>query len=350
MRNLGVLLAAVSVAFGPPASAQPSNLQAKPGKSWKHKATAVKLPALLAGLQRENVSSYGGMETDISANYWSTDGATNITVFLYRNVSGNASLWFDRARSLILLQPAKYVKPRSLGIRSITPRGQSRASGLLEIFATESQYRSTGLILLPVNGFYAKIRASSKSLDAAGLEQLLITAGNSIDWASRRMEFASAPVQECASGLPQRGPARLATISSEDRMMSALIGGVVAQAAAMKAAPSSTVYCRDPGPLQIPYGLYRAGGSNESYLMALLDSGRAVAVGSSDLVQILLELKQTPRISVTHIALEKTSTYGDFETLPLPDQALEMIDKTQPISVAATWGGKKRDLTINTSE
>lgn len=133
-------------------------------------------------------------------------------------------------------------------------------------------------------------------------------------------------------------------------MMSALIGGVVAQAIAIKAEPPSIVYCRDPGPLQIPYGLYRAGGSNDGYLMALLDSGRTVAVGSSDLVQILSELKQAPRISVAHIALEKTSTYGDFETLPLPDQALEMVDKTQPISVAVTWGGKKRDIIINTRE
>lgn len=350
MRGLGLLLAAVSVAFGAPASAQPSDLQAKPGKSWKHKATDVKLPALLAGLQRDNVRSFGGMQTDIAANYWSADGSDNITVFLYRNVSGNASVWFDRARSLILLQPAKYVNPRSLGIRSITPRGQSQASGLLEIFAAESQFRSTGLLLLPVNGFYAKIRASSKSRDAAGLEQLLVTAANSIDWASRQKELASVPVNECASGLPQRGPAKLATISSEDRMMSALIGGVVAQAIAIKAEPPSIVYCRDPGPLQIPYGLYRAGGSNDGYLMALLDSGRTVAVGSSDLVQILSELKQAPRISVAHIALEKTSTYGDFETLPLPDQALEMVDKTQPISVAVTWGGKKRDIIINTRE
>ena len=350
MRIFGLLLAAALVAHTSTAIAQPGDLQAKAGKDWKHKATGVKLPAMLAGLQRDNVSAFGGAETDVGANYWSADRSDNITVFLYRNVSANAPVWFDRARSLILLHSTKYVNPRSLGIRAYTPRGQKAASGLMEIFATESQYRSTGVILFPVNGFYAKIRVSSKARDAAGLEQLILAATNTIDWTSRQKDFAAAPVHDCASPLPQRGPAKLATVSSEDRMMSALIGGVVAQAGAIKAAPSSIAYCREPGPLKIPFGLYRADGSNERFLMALLDSGRAIAVGSSDLTQILSELKTAPRISVTQIGLEKTSTFGDFETLPLPEQALEMIEKTQPLSVAETWGGKKRDIKINTAE
>ena len=347
MRFYALLLATASVALAPPAIAQPADL-AKAGKDWKHKATGVKLPATLAGLQRDSVSAFGGPETDVGANYWSADKSDNITVFLYRNVSGNAPVWFDRARSLILLQPAKYVNPRSLGIRSFTPRGQQAASGLMEIFATESQYRSTGAILFPINGFYAKIRVSSKSRDAVDLEQLILTAANTIDWTSRQKEFAAAPVQDCASALTQRGPAKLATVSSEDRMMSALIGGVVAQAGTIKDAPLSVVYCREAGSLKIPYAIYRADSSNEHYLMALLDSGRAIAVGSSDLTQILSELKTAPRVSVTHIGMEETSTYGDFETLPLPEQALEMVEKTRPLSVAETWGGKKRDITINT--
>lgn len=350
MRIFGLLLAAASVAHSSTAIAQPSDLQAKVGKDWKHKATGVKLPAMLAGLQRDNVSAFDGAETDVGANYWSADRSDNITVFLYRNVSANAPVWFDRARSLILLHSTKYVNPRSLGIRSFTPRGQQAASGLMEIFATEGQYRSTGVILFPINGFFAKIRVSSKSRDAASLEQLIVAAANSIDWASRQKEVAAARMQDCASPLPQRGPAKLATVSSEDRTMSALIGGIVAQASAIKTAPSSMVYCREAGPLKIPYGLYRADGSNERYLLALLDSGRAVAVGSSDLTQILSEMKTAPRVSVTHIGMEKTSTYGDFETLPLPGQALEMINKNRPLSVADTWGGKKRELTINTVE
>lgn len=361
MRFYTLLLAAASVVLAPPAFAQATDLQAKRGKDWKHKATGVKLTATLAGLERDSVAGFGGLsgdnvsasdaaQTDVGANYWSADRSDNITVFLYRNVSGNAPVWFDRARSLILLHSTKYVNPRSLGIRSFTPRGQAAASGLIEVFATEGQYRSTGVILFPINGFYAKIRVSSKSRDAASLEQLILAAANTIDWTSRQNEFAAVPVQDCASPLPQRGPAKLATVSSEDRMMSALIGGVVAQAGTIKDAPSLLVYCREPGPLKIPYGLYRADSSTERYLMALLDSGRAVAIGSSDLTQILSELKTAPRISITHIGLEKTSTYGDFETLPLPEQALEMVEKTRPLSVAETWGGKKRDITINTDQ
>jgi hypothetical protein len=49
------------------------------------------------------------------------------------------------------------------GIRAFTPRGQDRASGLMESYRTAGQYPATMLAVLPVQGFYAKVRASSTS-------------------------------------------------------------------------------------------------------------------------------------------------------------------------------------------
>lgn len=350
MRKSGMVLTAIAMAAAAPALAQPKDLQAKPGKEYKHKATGLKIAAALAGLERATVTAFGSAETDIGANYWSADGADNVTVFLYRNVSGSVPVWFDRGRATILLMPEKYRNPQSLGIRAFTPRGQDRATGLMEIFRTESQFQSTGVILFPVNGFYAKIRASSKSRDGAGLEQLMLSAVNAVDWRSRRTEAAAAPVKDCAAKLPDRSPAKLATMNSQDRMMSALIGGVIAQADAIKSTPSAITYCRETGPQTIPYGIYRPDASNERYMMAIRDAGRAIYVGSSDLTQILSEMKTAARYSISLVDMERTATFGDFQSLPLPDQALEMVEKTAPLSVASTWGDKKRDLTINTSD
>lgn len=347
MRKIGMLLAAISMAAAVPAMAQTRDLQVKPGKQYKHKATGVKLAPTLAGLSRTAVTAFAGTDTDIGANYWSADGSENITVFLYRNVSGSVPVWFDRARISVLLMPEKYRNARSLGTRVFTPRGQDQATGLIEVFTTDSEFRSTGVILFPVNGFYVKIRASSKSRDAAGLEQFLLSGVNTIDWSSPQKEMAAAPVTDCPATLANRSPAKLAATNNKDRMMSALLGGIVAQAGALKTTRATITFCREPGPSSIPFGIYRPDAANERYMMALRDAGRAIIVGSSDLTQILSELKAAPRFSIGLVDLERTETFGDFQSLPLPDQAMEMIQKTAPLSVASTWGDKKRALTIN---
>lgn len=350
MRKLGMILAAISTAATVPAMAQPKDLQVKAGKPYKHKATGVKLAPALAGLERTAVTSFVGSETDIAANYWSANGTDNITVFVYRNVSGSVPVWFDRARTTVLLMPEKYQNARSLGIRAFTPRGQKQATGLIEVFTTESDFRSTGVILFPVNGFYVKIRASSKSRDAAGLEQLLLSGVNTIDWSSRQNEMAAVPMTDCVATLPNRNPAQLAPTNDKDRMMSALLGGVIAQAGAMKTTPARMTFCREPGTPTLPYGLYRPDASADRYMIALRDAGRAVIVGNSDFAQILSEMKTAPRVSISLVDMERTETFGDFESLPLPDQVMEMVAKTAPLSAASTWGDKKRNLTIYAGE
>lgn len=349
MRNLVLILSVVSaMCLAPAAAAAPVEVKASPGKEWKHKPTNLKLPAAINGLNRTAVTAYVSSETDIGANYWSADGSDNVTIFLFRNVSGNVPLWFDRARSVIQLLPEKYPNPKSSGVRAFTPRGQSVASGLMEVFTTDQKYKATGLMVLPVNGFYAKIRATSARLDAAALELLMLAAANSVEWSSRTKEVAASAISDCPAPLPARTAAKIATVTEQDRMTMALLGGVLAQAASFKEAPAQLDYCREPGPSQIAYGVYRPANSTERYLMALLDSGRAIAVGNSGFSQILSELDKPSRISVSHVEMERTATYGEFETLPLPEQVVEMIEKSSPVSVATTWGEKRRDITINT--
>lgn len=347
------LAAILALSLTQAAMAVPADIQVASGNEWKHVPTGLKLPAQLAGsLERQKVTAIAGPETDVGANYWSADGADNVTIYLYRNVSGSVPVWFDRARNLIQLLPEKYPNPKSLGIRPFTPRGQQVASGLFELFTTDSKFRATGVMLLPVNGFYAKIRASSSTRGPGELEQLMQAAVNGIDWSSRAKEVAAVPVADCPTPLPARSPAKLAKLNQQDQMMAALLGGVVAQAATIeddKEVSKEAVqvsYCREPGPLQIPYGIYRPAGSADRYMMAIFDAGRAIVVGSSDILQILAEMKKPARVSVSYVEMERTSTFGDFKTLPLPEQALEHVQKSAPISIASTWGDK-REVSIN---
>lgn len=178
----------------------------------------------------------------------------------------------------------------------------------------------------------------------------MLASANAMNWTSRKRELAAAPLSDCPAELPSRPTAKLAVVSDQDRMMAALLGGVVAQTAAAKKAETVSVsYCREPGLSQIAYGLYRPDGSAERYILAITDAGQAVVVGHSDIAQILSEMKSAPRISVSYVQLEQTITYADFQTLPLPGQVVELVSKSAPLSVASTWG-KSRNLTINTSE
>lgn len=349
MRNFCLLLAGLTVAFASPVLAQPSAVDVPAKEQWKHKATGVKFPPALAGLKRDRITAYVANELDVSANYTTTDGSDQLTIFLYRNVSGNTPLWFDRASRILQLLPDKYTNPRSLGIRPFTPRGQSIASGLMETFAVEGPSRSTAVIVFPINGFYAKVRATSETRDAGSLEQLLLSAANSLDWSSRQQEVAAKVIHDCADPLPEREPANVVETNSDDRMIPALIGGVVAQTGPVQSRAEATEYCREPGRSQIAYGIYRPGGASERYLMALLDAGRAIAVGSLELAQILSELNTSPRVSVTLIELDRTATFGGFESLPLPEQAVAMVESSSPLSVASTWG-RDRQISITTED
>ena len=83
--------------------------------------------------------------------------------------------------------------------------------------------------------------------------------------------------------------------------------------------------------------------------MALLDSGRAISVGESLMAQIFADMNKPKRVSVSHLGLESTATFADFETLPLPDQALQLVQTSNPLSVASTWGDK-REVQIRAKE
>ena len=341
------LIGALVLCLGGQAFAQPTDLNAPPNKEWRHKPTKVRLPPTLLNLQRQKVVSFGGNDTDVAGDYWSADGSETVTIYLYRNVDGNVPVWFDRARTIINLVPEKYGTPISTGARPFTPRGQRATAGLMEIFTVSGKdFRSTGVMVLPVNGFYAKVRASSNTRDAAGLEQLMLAAVNAMNWTSGWQEVAAAPVADCPSPLPPRAPAKMAAASSDDEMMSALIGGLVSQSVSLDAKKAVPIaYCRERSPAQIPYGVYRPVGSANGFLLALVDSGRTISVGSSLITQILAEQKKPNRVSVSHVEMEATSTFPDFETLPLPGQAFQLVQNGNPLSVASTWGDK-RDVQI----
>ena len=330
-------------------------VDSKPGKPWKHKATGVAIPATLGGLPRTGVAYYSAPEVDVSANYQNADGTEIVTLYVYRDVSGSVPVWFDRSRFYVMNLPDKYGTATSSGVRAFTPRGQRVASGLMDSFSVTKGTKTTGLMILPFNGFYAKIRASSATRDIPALETLMTEAANAIDWSSKVAAPAAVAIADCPQALAARPAAKKSEGDDASRMMSALLGGAFAQVVAnkskeAKASPPSN-YCREPGSANATSALYRANGEPDRYMLAMGDGGTAIYAGRNDLLNEVEAAnaqqgsKPAAKYTVTYSQLDRTGTYSDFEGLPLPEQAIEEVQGGAPASVATTWG-KEREISI----
>lgn len=335
-----------------PANAQPTPLKIDAGKSWKHRPTGIQFPVTLAGLARTEVAEYTGNGAELAAQYEDGAKTDRVTVFLFRNVSGSVPLWFDRARYLIK-ESGRYGKPEAGGITSVTPKGHANASGLMESFSTNGQFRSTALAIFPVKDFYAKIRASSTALDRDKLGMLMAQVLAEFDGPKDRDSMAAAPIADCPTALPVRDAARLVKASEEDRMMAALLGGIASQVAAKedkKEKDPPVTYCREPVASRVEYGIYRQAGSDNRYMLATYDNGRAIFVGPDELGALVAEGNKPPRYGVTFYNMDRVDTFPQFEKLPTPEQAYELVNKGQPISSSGTWGKASGQVSIRTDQ
>ena len=346
MRILPLILAAASALASTVAAAQPTSIAHEADKPWLHAPTGLSFPAEVGGLQRTGVRRFSAPDVDVAAIYGNADESEAITLYLYRNTSGDVPVWFDRARVAILARRQLYGEITPTGVRAFVPHGQDRASGLMESYRTTGPYSSTMLAVLPVKGFYAKVRASSASKDSAALEVLVREILDGIAWTSDRQHALAAAVADCPAPLPTGKPAKQIAASREDRMMSAILGGLVAQVPANpKAEPAAPppTFCREPGPAQMTMGIYRPNASTERYTIAVGDAGQAVVVGRNELAEIAAKSRQ-PRYSVSVVRLHETASFADFSALPSPEQVIQMVGSSRPTSVATTWGQQR---TIN---
>ena len=89
MRVLLLGLASVLALALPSLAAAQNVVPTKANKPWTHQASGISLPPTLAGLKRSDVRWFSSQEVDVAGVYDSNDGGTQLTLYLYRNVSGD---------------------------------------------------------------------------------------------------------------------------------------------------------------------------------------------------------------------------------------------------------------------
>ncbi|HVL77779.1 MAG TPA: hypothetical protein VM346_00665 [Sphingomicrobium sp.] len=346
------LLCAFAIAVGAaPAAAQPRDIPLKAGSKYSHKSTRIALPPSLGGLPRARAVALDVDDLDVIVDYRSTDEREITTIYLYRNAAGDLPLWFDRANAVIDSNPARFGKlTPAFPAAAFVPPGQSTASGLRVVYSTGgSGFASTALAMVPVGEFFVKMRLSSATLGPAELEARMREALAAISWPRR---IAPAPaavlVAPCDSALAFSGIAKPAPKNGAAALIGALIPSLANETAKSGEKSAPVVYCRDARVLENA-ALYRPNGDKDRYLVAFQDAGRALQVGRNDLASIIAAAESAgdagARYSVDLIGLSETQGFGDFATLPPPEQAIDLVSSSKPVYATSTIG-KRNKITL----
>lgn len=250
---LFILLTLPAVGIAQPV--QPRLLEVPASAAWQHAQTQMILPPRVAGLSRGELRDLGEAEMDVVAQYAGGNDGTFVTVYLFRTATPDASLWFDRALTAILIRP-EYGIPSDAPPPPATPfqrPGATLASGLrATLDLNASGLRSSGVAVAPLGAFLLKVRISSSSLDRAALDERLARFIDGLRWpAPTEHERAATPIQPCPEPLRLRN-ARMIRGDMASALSDAM-GGMLMQSATEGEPP---VYCREPGATP-QYGVYR---------------------------------------------------------------------------------------------
>ena len=372
LRLLFGLLVALSLSAPALAQQRPQALPiaAIPTKPWKHRATGVSLPPAIAGYRRGAIVDISnGAQIDVNAAYTDAASGTETTVYLYHPALPNASLWFDASTNAIMSVGAYGVVAPATDAQGFTPPNQSSASGLRRIYTITQRGRSTAIAFVPLGPWMVKLRMTSARLDPPALDAALgqIIAG--IGWPRRPpAAIAATPIADCARSIAIGTPATRAPASTGATLTDALVhqAGRAASDKLIKAGKPIpfTSLCRDPAAVAGGFSLYQDQASGGGYVMPLGDSGLLLSVGRDNLGTLLaqavdaqptktqgapaLAAKPTtaPEWTVSLLLPDRWMVFPHFVDMPLPEQALKLIQSERPLAQGASMG-KDRQIHLS---
>lgn len=337
---LSVCMAAMfSVA---PAQAQPEQrtIEATAGEYWHHQHSGMGMPVRLGGFDRQYIRDLTENELDVYAQYHGDDKQTRLTLFVYRAAVNNVPLWFDAAQQSLRNNIKMLPGASEYLAAAFTPPGQSEASGLMAVYAVPGgAFKSTGVAMLPLNGWLVKIRFSSAELSAKEMAAALKPTLQDIRWPDNiNSGPAAAAILPCENGLRLTDKVKRIQPSKTDAMTDAISGSFMGLLAAKKAEQgqdNSVTYCRDPQDFG-PFSIYRAEGSENGYLMPLGDAGRAASVHTNQLGG-LIDGSKGERYTPVLMQLDQNIIFPDLDQLPTPGILRAATGDDAATSSVSTW-------------
>jgi len=331
-----------------PVTAQ-SSIVVSPGQSYKHDPSGIRIAPQAAGLPLAHVVQYDDQQLDVALDFRSPDQREVTTVYLFRDVTGDVPVWFDRIQKT--METSTHVGSLQLAIppAAFTPAGQKSARGLRAVYSsTGTDWKSSAAAMTSFGQWYVSVRASSQTLTPDQLLARVEQTFAAISWPKEKVQApAVAPVADCPNALTQGEDAQPVSGSSDTLAGILVMAGLdvaLADESKKKAPAPHPVWCRDPLKLEIA-GVYRPDGATDQYLLALNDAGRGISVAKADLVDIVSK-SSAPSYSVEFVDVNSHRGYGTFSKLPPAAQALWLLEHGTVLYSARTWG-KDRKIDIN---
>lgn len=334
MRAIGTWLLAAA-ALGAVAAAGPAearNLAVPADKGWQHAQTGVILMPRLAGLTRTELSDATDGEFDVTARYEAADKSVITTLFLFHPATDDVALWFDRSRAALEANDTfRGMSPASAAPVAFAAPGATASSSLRQVYASAGgQFRSTGLAVVPVGEWLVALRMTAPALTATQLGERMAQVIAGVRWPRAGMTTAPAAVPIAACAAPLRYAkvkvvkADLGDVLLGLSMVSEADAGADGAEHAQPAAPVS--WCREAEDGR-NYGVYRADGAANSYLLALGDAGRVVNVTPSLMAQ--LNGKSTYAVTLSDVD-GSASAFSSFSNMPTPAQVWSAVVGGKP--------------------
>jgi hypothetical protein len=304
--------------------------------SWRHDRSGLTFAESHAGFTRGDSKQYDKEGYNIGIAFRDPETGTWADLFIYRATPASVAVWGDRAAVGMFANPMLGdVDLAAVRVSRFTPpNGAGENSGVRIVTPTKGELSASGLALYLHDGWLVKLRMSSRQLDATALDARMVKFVSSLVLPpSTRPALPFAEIEDCEAPLK---PGKKAKLLRLDLMGSILLGGTLSAAhddtleqAEKQAAEQGdkAPWCRDPAS-QPQYGIYRLGGSEDSYLIALGDTGTSLSVGSYNLGPLL---KPGRGFLVTQSDGVTDSIFPPFDRLPSPEQALGLPGNIAPV-------------------
>jgi len=205
--KFGAILLLLAIPQAAPAQQAAQRTLAVPANaSWQHAETQMILPSRSAGLTRGDIRNTTDAELDIIAAYENREEGITGTVYLYRTMTPDAALWFDRALTSIMMRPEYRLDGGPPAPTGFTRPGGSTASGLrAALDSSAPDLSGTAVAIVPLGGWLVKIRLSAARLDRSAIDNLLTRFIQELCWpAETSAERIAVPIEPCPAPLRLR--------------------------------------------------------------------------------------------------------------------------------------------------
>lgn len=343
--RFGTLVFSFALIFASPAVAG-EPLELEPGAEWTHPHSELRVPATIGGIARSRATTFAPDLLDVGLQFDADGGSEAISIYVYRATNGDAAVWFAQAQEgiegrEIYANPALGVGPEAFALP-----GTANVQGLKAVYqgGAGSDFASTGLALFEIDGWYVKLRASSKTRSPQELDEWMGQALSEIGLPPRSgAAQAVQPVVDCPVPLVFAKQAKDAKTDGAANLLGGLLGSMIAQGMLgdeEDEEPDEPVsWCRDSS-LGQNQNVYRANESEDSYLIAAGDNGVGVQV-APDAASALLAPERgekAERFAITLLTAGESINYVPQNRLPSPKRVIDIISADRRVSTVPTWG------------